>query len=252
MADLRKSSYAFIVYEESTDIKRMLAYLELSRLACAVSPLHDRDTYDYADIVSYEDRKSKKAGHDFGVDPWEVKPIEGALKKPHYHVIVSYGKVKKSRQQVLDFVHSFAPDLNFVMPIDNLSAYTKYLIHKCDQDKAQYSADDVRAFGGFDLAPLWASTRDQKCSDLQRVFGWCRKYQIYNYCDLVDVCIGLDDKAIFELVVERSFPIRSYLEGIYAEVTGAITSNVDIELVTKSINDGIDYKADVTGFVEVA
>lgn len=255
MSDNRKTSYAFVVYEESTDIELMRSVLSSTHLACAISPLHDRDVFTKADVLDYENRSKKKRGYDLGVDPWEDlhKPVEGALKKPHYHVIISFGRQKKSREQVLEIVHRFQPKLNYVLPLDSMSGYTKYLIHKCDKDKAQYSPNDVETYGGFNRAPLFMSTDGlERQGDLKRVLGWCSKYGIVTLPELFEVLDNLDEPAVFDAVCEKSYLIRGYLTDLQLIQSGAIKRTIDPSLVAKSIRDGVDYKADVSDFKVVA
>lgn len=256
MADTRKTSYAVIVYEDSTDMLRLRAVLMNLHLPCAISPRHDHDVYDESDVLAWE-KRHKHLGDgsqdDVGIDPWESSPVVGALKKPHYHVVISFGTQKKSRQQVLDVVHEFNPNINYVIPLYSLSGYVRYLCHLDDRDrKYVYDPHDVEGFGHIDLSPLWSVNKAEKASALDRVCDWVTDYQIWVYCDLVDVARNLEDPSVFETVADKSFFLSKYCEQKYQQAQGLAPESCDVKAIAKAIREGKDYAPPVVGFSEVA
>lgn len=105
-------NYAFIVYPESM-VSDFFERLESLKLPVFVSPLHDLDIKD-----------------------------DGSLKKPHYHVILRYASqvaVSRATKDCLALGVSQPPEI-----IKSLRAYSRYLCHLDQPEKAQYRIDDVR------------------------------------------------------------------------------------------------------------
>ena len=89
--------------------------LEALKLPVFVSPLHDSDVKD-----------------------------DGSLKKPHYHVILRYSSqvtVSHATRDLLSLGVSQPPEI-----VKSLRAYSRYLCHLDQPDKAQYRIDDVREY----------------------------------------------------------------------------------------------------------
>lgn len=112
MTSQKYRNYAFIVYPESmcADFFDRLSNL---MLPCFVSPLHDSDVKE-----------------------------DGELKKPHYHIIIRY-----SRQVAISHVIKDLLTLDVSQPpeiVKSLRAYSRYLCHLDQLEKAQYSIDDVQ------------------------------------------------------------------------------------------------------------
>ncbi len=67
-------------------------------------------------------------------------------KKIHSHVILQFEK-KVSRKQVMEMFPEGLIANGVIEPVHNWQACLRYLIHKDNKDKVQYSADRVRTFG---------------------------------------------------------------------------------------------------------
>lgn len=247
-SDNRKSAYAITVYPESTDIDLLKMYLSSLHIACAMSPLHDRDVYNDVDAMGWD--KRVKEGK---VDPEESeRPIPGAPKKPHYHVVLSFGRAKRSVQQILEVVQPIVPSCRWVEPVASLGGYTRYLCHLDDEDKYTYSVDDVWTCGHYDLSPLWEVSKADKRGAVGVLCDYAKQYGIYNHCDLVDVVRELDSPALLDCVVERSFFFSKYLEGLYAKSRGLIPSDIDPHAVADLIRRGVVADAATGELREVA
>lgn len=116
MADERVRVWSFIVWQESAP-SNWIQIVNENHIPFCVSPLHDRD----------------KEGD--------------SLKKPHWHVIINFSG-KKSYDQVKEITDSI--NAGFPVRVKDIFGLTRYLIHLDDPDKAQYSEEDIQAFGGFD------------------------------------------------------------------------------------------------------
>lgn len=116
--DGRVRNFACVVYPDSAP-SNWLDIISEAKIAVFVSPLHDKD-----------------------------KNPTGEDKKPHYHVLVAYER-QKSIEQASDFFKSFGGVGCEV--VQSLRGYARYLCHLDNPEKAQYSIDEVKTFGGADF-----------------------------------------------------------------------------------------------------
>lgn len=126
--DSRVRNYATIVYQESAPDK-WLDIIDELHIPIFVSPLHDKDINK-----------------------------DGEYKKPHWHVLLMFAG-KKAESSVRTIVESFGGV--GLEKIHDLKAYARYLCHLDDDDKAQYSPDDVKAFGGADYEKYKVKDREK-------------------------------------------------------------------------------------------
>ena len=121
----RTRNFATVVYPESAP-EDWMELLTQQFVPAFISPLHDQD-----------------------LDP------TGDPKKPHYHVIIKFDNVKTLTQakEVVDVIGGVGCE-----PVKSLRAYTRYLCHLDNPEKARYSMDDVRQLGGADS--LYRYSRD--------------------------------------------------------------------------------------------
>ena len=151
-ADDRCRVWACVVYPDSAPSDWMDDVARWG-VPAVVSPLHDQD-----------------------------KDPDGKPKKPHWHLMVKF-EGKKSLEQVQEMVEP----LHAAMPIKIMSpeGYTRYLVHKDNPEKAQYSEDGIRAFGGFDVQKYLCNNAD-KTQTIRDMQEYCRKEGISNFADLMD------------------------------------------------------------------
>lgn len=116
-AGLRTRNYVTIVYPESApqDWQERLSAMHVEAF---VSPLHDQD----------------------------CNP-DGEPKKAHYHVMVKWSSVKTKEQALAAFEEIGGVGAEAVSSTRGMA---RYLCHLDNPEKAQYSVDDVIAFGGAD------------------------------------------------------------------------------------------------------
>lgn len=115
MAATRNTHYATIVYPESAP-PDWIDILEEQHIQALISPLHDKDL-----------------------------DKEGNPKKPHYHVILIFESLK-SQNQVKEINEKFGGV--GTIPLHSLGAYSRYLCHLDNSEKAQYSIEGVKEIGG--------------------------------------------------------------------------------------------------------
>lgn len=126
-----------------------------------VSPLHDRD----------------------------VNP-DGELKKPHYHIIISFANpvTYEVAQEVFGRVSAVMPPKNpakwQAKPwVIDLRQELRYFLHLDNPNKAQYDAKDVVTWGGVDFLGLIASSVEDD-EAISEIMEFCDKYDVASYARL--------------------------------------------------------------------
>ncbi len=118
----RTRNYATLVYPDSAppDWLRIAGELQIPMF---VSPLHKDD----------------------------VNELDEEQKKPHWHVIVMFDSVKTREQAIEVFKQIGGVGCQVVQ---SLRGSARYLCHLDNPEKAPYSVDDVRCFGGADYTSI--------------------------------------------------------------------------------------------------
>lgn len=160
----RTRNWACIIYPRQTaeDVTECpdnwAEVLEQLGVKAAASPLHDRDLKE-----------------------------DGTFKKPHRHVLFSFEGVKSEKQ-----VRELFQRIGGVgcEPINSMYAQVRYLTHKDNKDKAQYSALDVLTFGGFEYK-RYASTKedeDKECTErMVRIFNLMEERRVEDFHQVADL-----------------------------------------------------------------
>lgn len=157
MSNVKKRNWAFIVYTESV-CKDWINILQLRGVACAISPLHNKD----------------------------INPT-GEVKKEHYHVILSFGNPTtfKNVSEISDSVGGVMP-----IPLDSVTGYYRYLTHKDNPEKAQYNEEEIILLNGFD--PVELLTETEITSRLKQIIAIIQLNGICEFQDLVDYLLSHD------------------------------------------------------------
>lgn len=166
----RGRNWTIVVYPESAP-KNWETLIDQEPVA--ISPLHDKD-----------------------VDP------NGELKKPHWHIILSYQGNKSFQQidEIARMLHAPIPER-----VNSLVGATRYLTHQDHPDKYQYSSADIRTFGGFDLEQCLALSTGDKRELLRDMISYIKENEIMHLVDFTEFC--LSEKAPagwWEILTERN------------------------------------------------
>lgn len=148
---LKGRHFAYVVYPESAPAD-WIEQLQQTGLSFVVSPLHDKD-----------------------VDP------TGTLKKPHYHVIISWGNTTTYRaaRGLCDKIRCPRPQA-----LKSPNAMYRYLTHKDNPDKYQYEEQPI-TYNGW-VRPLDAADVVQ----LKReIWGMVYTNDCQEYGELLMVCV---------------------------------------------------------------
>lgn len=148
----RSRIFATVVYPESAPAD-WLERLDGEHVAAMVSPLHCKDTLP-----------------------------TGEVKKEHYHVLWRYEGVKTpaQAQQLVDMIGGAGA----VEIVADFRGYARYLCHLDSPDKAQYSADDVKCFGGANWAEVALSDAERTDALLDEIEDWIDETGCVSYVAL--------------------------------------------------------------------
>lgn len=191
MAETRSRYWATIVYPESA-ATGWLGVLQSMGIQAVLSPLHDKDVYEFTD----EQKGFKK----------------GDLKKPHYHLVFLFDSLKSSVQvkEITDKIKSVGQ-----LKVLSISGTIRYLTHKDCKDKAQYKEEDLLSIGGADIEK-YSKNEEEKDEDLNKVFysitNICAKFNLYEFSDLVDFLLCNEYYEQFKIVRQNSYFWASYLK----------------------------------------
>lgn len=204
MSDIKKRNWAFVVYPESLPEDWTLK-LRLKGTACAVSPLHDRD----------------------------INPT-GEAKKPHYHIILSFGN-PTTYKNVLNFSQDFNGTIP--IPLESVVGYYRYLTHKDNPEKAQYSEDDICLFNGFD--PVELMTDSEVTNLLKQIVNIIIDNNIIEFEDLVLYLLRNDLHDLFISVEKHPYFIHLLLNSKRYKLKDLTTSHnySNVSLERRDIKD---------------
>ena len=150
--DDRVRSWTFILYPDSapSDWKEQI---EDMHILSAVSPLHDAD-----------------------------KNADGSIKKPHYHILLTY-EGKKSFNQIKKITDS----LNCPIPkqVQSAKGLVRYFCHLDNPEKAQYKKSDIIAFSGLDIEDLMRPTSSNRYALIGDMINFIKNHNITEFVDFM-------------------------------------------------------------------
>lgn len=146
--------YATVVYIESAP-ENWKKILDETMIEALISPLHDKDVYE-------EDTEDHK---------------KGDLKKPHYHVMLSFPG-KKNPETVKEIVKTFGGvGLEIVQ---SKLGMARYLCHIGKKDKAQYDIGDVEEMNGANYIKS-AGLDEDPMGAVEEMMDFCEDNNINNF-----------------------------------------------------------------------
>lgn len=175
---IKKRNWAFVLYPESAPAD-WFERLKQSGLMGAISPLHDKDVN-----------------------------ADGEPKKAHYHVILVYGNTTTYNN-----VKSLTDSLNQPIPqaLEQIRGYYRYLTHKDNPEKYQYSDSDIVTFGGFDISDFVEMTKSEVTKYIKEIHAFVRDNNITEYSDLCDMLIDAGLEELYEVAINHTLFVNSYI-----------------------------------------
>lgn len=144
--------------------------------------------------------------HDKDVNP------DGTKKKPHWHIALAF-EGNKSYNQVLDITQ----ELNATVPqrIESLRGLVRYFVHLDNPEKYQYSKDDIKAHGGFDIDKLMEMTSTNKLTILKDISEYILSNQVTNFGDLVLYAIHNNDEWFDIIANYNTVYVNQLINAVY-------------------------------------
>lgn len=175
---VKKRNWGAVIYPESAP-SDWIEILKIKGITFAVSPLHDKDI---TDEVSRE------------------------VKKPHYHIILSYGS-----PTTFENVKSLLEELNQPIPIalESVRGYYRYFTHKDNPEKYQYNDDEIQLFNGFDVSDVLNAFEVFQC--LKEIQQMVVEYTILEYSDLMDFLITEGKMEHWNVACSHTLFLNTYI-----------------------------------------
>lgn len=175
---IKKRNWAFVLYPESAP-DNWIDVIQQSGLQAVVSPLHDKDIND-----------------------------TGEPKKAHYHVILIY-----SGPTSYNVVSAFTASLNATVPkaLESVRGYYRYLTHKDNPEKVQYSDDDIISINGFDIADFVELTKSEINSKKKQLQILIRKENFFEYSDFMDYLLDNDMSVEYDVASNHTYFFDKYI-----------------------------------------
>ena len=174
--DIKKRNWGFVLYPESAP-EDWRDILQLKGLAFAVSPLHDKD----------------------------INPT-GEDKKPHYHIILTYGSptTYKNVKTITDELNQPIP-----IPLESVRGYYRYFTHKDNPEKHQYNESGIELFNAFDVTDVMNNFEVFQCmKEIQTVI---LENEILEYSDLMDFLIINDKMELWNVASSHTLFFNTYI-----------------------------------------
>lgn len=177
--DLRVRNWSWIVYPESAPANWRDILNELGE-KWIESPLHDKD----------------------------INETTNEIKKPHWHIIISFANKKSYKQMV-----KISELLNSPNPknVANLQGAVQYLWHRNNPEKYQYDKKDVVAHNGFKYKQYLNDVGVDTDSILKEIVIWIQTNGCVEYGDLVNYSVSERADDWFPVVRSQTIFLNAYL-----------------------------------------
>lgn len=176
--EVKKRNWAFIVYPESAPSDWFDILIQKGVQGC-VSPLHDKD----------------------------VNP-DGAAKKPHYHVLVTYDG-PKSFNSINEYVSALNQPIP--IPVESVRGQYRYFTHEDNPEKAQYDKSDIRIMNGFSIRDFVELTKSEVNNIIKELQSMIRERDIFEYCDLMDILFDEDLVDYYDVACSHTYFLEKYI-----------------------------------------
>lgn len=182
----KSKNWATLVYSDSTpNIQVVINYLTSHFLKFAVSPLHNKDTYE--------------------VDNEDLSQVKGEPKKEHRHILLIFDTPKSKNQLMPILEESTCVGLD---AIGSRKLYFEYLWHKNEIFKPHYDPEEVQLFN--------CSESDFYGEDyfVSQIVNDIISNKIGSFTDLNEFYIlnGFDMSAIQKVVRKNSYYLSQLLK----------------------------------------
>lgn len=173
----RNRVWACIIYPGDSAPEHWQEILDGFHAPIAVSPLHTGEM------------STKKGSEDELVE-----------EKPHRHVIFNF-EGKKSFSQMVEMTKCL--NGTFPIPVSDLRAMTRYLIHLDQPNKKQYDRSDIITFGGYDIETTLMPSKAYDLELTKVICNWIEEHDINEFQELCLFTMNTEP-CWFDLIANRS------------------------------------------------
>ena len=176
--NVKKRNWAMVLYPESAP-SDWRERLQATGLQCAISPLHDRD----------------------------LNPT-GEPKKAHYHIIMCFSGPTSFNvvKTLCDELHQPIPQ-----PLEQIRGYYRYLTHKDNPEKVQYSESDISVINGFNIADFVELTRSEIMEVKKQLQSLIRNLELLEYSDFMDYLQDNEMGLEYEVASNNTYFFEKYI-----------------------------------------
>lgn len=165
--------------------------------------------------------------HEFDVNP------DGEIKKAHRHIVLPFTG-KKSYEQVkaiTDSLSSPRPE-----PVNDMRGICRYLIHRDNPEKFQYSFADIICHNGFDVSEYFKASRLERYDLIAEMLSFISSNNITEFTQFTQYCIENRRDDWFPLICDScaivvNMQIKSQRHGAPAGSRSPGRTFVDMDLL---------------------
>ena len=168
----KTNKFAFMQYEESNPLGKVVDFLTTNHFSAVISPLHDSDVWTAEEVKQWRDSQWKlykitipedateyarptgelrRDGYGAPVPVTETckVPQVGDLKKPHRHVYIEFDYSMPLETAIA----KVAPlNINYLEVVNSRRGYLRYLCHLDNPEKTRYDVTQVLMLGIVQMA----------------------------------------------------------------------------------------------------
>lgn len=174
--------WTFLVYPDSAP-KNWIDILTETGCEIAISPLHE-----------------------FDIDNEE----SGELKKPHWHIILSYpnSTTYNTIKAITDKTNSPIPKL-----LNSVKGMLRYFTHMDHPHKHQYKKEDIQLLNGFEMDKYVPLTLSQKYKIKKDIFQYIKDHKIKYYVELLE-CLMFENEDWFNIALDNTLLFNSVIKSV--------------------------------------
>lgn len=194
--NVKKRYWAFVLYPESAP-ENWRELLQQTGLQCVISPLHDKD-----------------------ID------ADGKPKKAHHHIILAY-----SGPTTYNAVRTLTESLKQPIPqaLEQVRGYYRYLTHKDNPEKAQYSEDDIETINGFNIADFVELTKTEVNAYKRKLQKLIINLDIVEYCDFMDFLLDNEMWTEYDIGSNNTYFFEKYISSRRNKLKSSLVVPADSE-----------------------
>ena len=157
---------------------------------------------------------------------WVCSPLhdkdlsaDGTPKKSHYHILLMFSAVKTAAQ-VVDFLSSrfgTSEDSGSIIGVaapqrvSDRTALVRYMAHMDNPEKAQYSVDEIRTFGGADVLELLQHNKREIAEMMMSIEQFIDDNGITELCDLSAALRQTDIDLYLLVATQHTYYFNAYI-----------------------------------------